>query len=88
MGLVSLEKIQNRLLEAGREGQTPSVLIENATLPEQREVYAPLAELHQAVIAAEISGPSIIIVGEVVGVPTQVQTMLQAQSDQQDPHRT
>lgn len=88
MGLVSLEKIQNRLLEAGRSGHTPSVLIENATLPEQREVYASLAELHQAVIAAEISGPSIIIVGEVVGVPTQVQTMLQAQSDQQESQQT
>jgi uroporphyrin-III C-methyltransferase/precorrin-2 dehydrogenase/sirohydrochlorin ferrochelatase len=82
MGLVSLEKIQIRLLEAGREGATPAVLIENATLPEQREIYAPLAELHQAVITAEVSGPSIIIVGEVVGVPKQVESLLQAQADQ------
>jgi uroporphyrin-III C-methyltransferase/precorrin-2 dehydrogenase/sirohydrochlorin ferrochelatase len=82
MGLVSLEKIQNRVLEAGREGATPAVLIENATLPEQREIYAPLAELHQAVITAEVSGPSIIIVGEVVGVPKQVENLLQAQADQ------
>ncbi len=82
MGLVSLEKIQNRLLEAGREDVTPAVLIENATLPEQREIYAPLAELHQAVITAEVSGPSIIIVGEVVGVPKQVENLLQAQADQ------
>jgi uroporphyrin-III C-methyltransferase/precorrin-2 dehydrogenase/sirohydrochlorin ferrochelatase len=82
MGLVSLEKIQNRLLEAGREGATPAVLIENATLPEQREIYAPLAELHQAVITAEVSGPSIIIVGEVVGVPKQVENLLQAQAEQ------
>ncbi len=86
MGLVSLEKIQNRLLEAGREGMTPAVLIENATLPEQREIYAPLAELHQSVTAAQISGPSIIIVGEVVGVPMQVKTLLQTRSDQQDHH--
>ena len=88
MGLVSLEKIQNRLLEAGREGMTPAVLIENATLPEQREIYAPLAELHQAVISAQISGPSIIVVGEVVAVPRQVQTLLQARSDQQEHHQS
>ena len=81
MGLVSLEKIQNRLLAAGREGTTPAVLIENATLSEQREVYAPLAELHQTVIAAEISGPSIIIVGEVVAVPKQVKDLLLGQAD-------
>ena len=81
MGLVSLEKIQNRLLAAGREGTTPAVLIENATLSEQREVYAPLAELHQTVIAAAISGPSIIIVGEVVAVPKQVKDLLLGQAD-------
>ena len=82
MGLVNLEKIQNRLLEAGRKGTTPAVLIENATLPEQREIYAPLAELHKAVTAAGISGPSIIIVGEVVAVPSQVEIKLQQQADQ------
>ena len=82
MGLVNLEKIQNRLLEAGRKGTMPAALIENATLPEQREIYAPLAELHKAVTAAGISGPSIIIVGEVVAVPSQVEIKLQQQADQ------
>ena len=81
MILVNLEKIQNRLLEAGRKGTTPAVLIENATLPEQREIYAPLAELHKAVTAAGISGPSIIIVGEVVAVPKQVKDLLLGQAD-------
>ena len=81
MGLVNLEKIQNRLLEAGRKGTMPAALIENATLPEQREIYAPLAELHKAVKAAGISGPSIIIVGEVVAVPKQVKDLLLGQAD-------
>ena len=69
MGLVSLAHIQAHLLAAGRAETTPAVLIENASLPEQREVFAPLGALHQAVVNAGISGPSIIIVGEVVDIP-------------------
>ena len=69
MGLVSLANIQAHLLAAGRAETTPAVLIENASLPEQREVFAPLGALHQAVVNAGISGPSIIIVGEVVDIP-------------------
>jgi siroheme synthase len=69
MGLVSLANIQAHLLAAGRAETTPAVLIENASLPEQREIFAPLGALHQAVVSAGISGPSIIIVGEVVDIP-------------------
>lgn len=77
MGLVSLSEIQQRLLQAGRSPSTPAVLIENATLPEQREVFAPLSSLPAAVAGAEISGPSIIIVGEVVEIPLSAKAALQ-----------
>ena len=73
MGLVSLPSIQRCLLEAGRGGQTPTVLIENATLENQREIYATLDALPQSVAAAGITGPSVIIVGEVVDVPRQAE---------------
>ena len=73
MGLVSLPKIQKRLLAAGRAETTPAVLIENATLADQREIYATLKTLPEQVEAAQITGPSVIIVGEVVDVPQQAE---------------
>ena len=68
MGLVGIAKIVAHLVDAGRSGQTPAVLIENATLPEQRSVFASLADLPTAVVEQEVVGPSIIIVGEVVSL--------------------
>jgi uroporphyrin-III C-methyltransferase/precorrin-2 dehydrogenase/sirohydrochlorin ferrochelatase len=76
MALVSLATIQERLLAAGKSAATPSVLIENATLPSQREVFAPLAELNQSVMRANITGPSMIIVGQAVEIAQQAQQLL------------
>jgi uroporphyrin-III C-methyltransferase/precorrin-2 dehydrogenase/sirohydrochlorin ferrochelatase len=76
MALVSLESIQERLLAAGRSAATPAVLIENATLPSQREVFASLAGLNQSVIKANITGPSIIIVGQAVEIAQQARQLL------------
>ena len=86
MALVSLETIQERLLAAGRSAATPAVLIENATLPSQREVFAPLAGLNQAVMKANITGPSIIIVGQAVEIAQQAQQLLM-QHDAEDSTR-
>ena len=36
MGLVGIEKILQRLVDAGRGDKTPAVLLENATLPDQQ----------------------------------------------------
>ena len=68
MGLVGLETILGHLMTAGRDGATPAALVENATLPEQREVFAPLNELAAITASRGITGPSIIIVGEVVAL--------------------
>jgi uroporphyrin-III C-methyltransferase/precorrin-2 dehydrogenase/sirohydrochlorin ferrochelatase len=68
MGLVGLEKILKRLIEVGRDPDTPVVLVENATLPEQREVFGTLATLPELARATDVSGPTTAIVGEVVGL--------------------
>ena len=68
MGLVGLETILGHLMSAGRDGATPAALVENATLPEQREVFAPLNKLAAMTASRGITGPSIIIVGEVVAL--------------------
>ncbi|MEZ7818701.1 MAG: uroporphyrin-III C-methyltransferase/precorrin-2 dehydrogenase/sirohydrochlorin ferrochelatase [Candidatus Azotimanducaceae bacterium] len=78
MGLVGIEKILQRLVDAGRGSETPAVLLENATLPSHREVFGRLDNLASKVREAEIEGPSIIIVGEVAGIPEQVQNLYTA----------
>lgn len=64
------------MLAAGKSAEKPPVLIENGTLPSQREVFAPLAELNQSVMRANISGPSIIIIGKAVEIAQQAQQLL------------
>ncbi|MEC7412557.1 MAG: siroheme synthase CysG [Pseudomonadota bacterium] len=68
MGLVGIEKILGQLIAAGRSANTPAVLIENATLNNQRAVFASLDGLALAVAREQVTGPSIIIVGEVVAL--------------------
>ena len=72
MGLVGIEKILQRLVEAGRGAKTPAALLENTTLPNHREVFGALDDLAVKVREVGIDGPSIIIVGEVAGIPAQV----------------
>ncbi len=66
MGLLGLEQICTKLVAQGMAPDTPAVLIEKATLPEQREIYANIADLAQRVAASDVMGPTTIIVGEVV----------------------
>ena len=75
MGLVGIEKILKRLVDAGRGGRTPAALLENTTLPNHREVFGTLDDLADKVREAAIDGPSIIIVGEVAGIPAQVREL-------------
>ena len=50
----------------------PALLIEHATLPEQREVEGTVATLAQRVAEAEVNGPTIVIIGEVVRYRVQI----------------
>ena len=68
MGLLGLAEIVEKLIAKGMNPQTPALLVERATLPEQRHIQAPLQELPAAVAAANVSGPTLIIIGEVVNL--------------------
>ena len=70
MGLLGLAEIVEKLIAQGMSPQTPALLIERATLPEQRQIQAPLQDLPAAVAAANVSGPTLIIIGEVVNLRT------------------
>lgn len=66
MGLSKLEEIAERLTAAGMEGRTPAAVIEHATMPQQRVCTAPLSGIAEAVRAAGIVSPALIVVGEVI----------------------
>ena len=66
MGLPGLEDILAKLIEHGMPATTPAALVEKATLPEQRTVIGDLSDLAGKVRAANIVGPTTIIIGEVI----------------------
>jgi len=65
MGVSSLEHICQGLL-SGLPAQTPVAVVQNASLPTQREVLTTLGELVYNVQSERLKSPSIIVVGDVV----------------------
>jgi uroporphyrinogen III methyltransferase/synthase len=65
MGVRRLPEITRRLVDAGRDAQEPAAVVERGTLPGQRTVAAPLAEIADAVAAAGFRPPAVTLVGSV-----------------------
>ena len=66
MGLTTAPVIAARLIEAGRPGSTPALIVENASLAQERRVLARLDRLGDA--AAGLDGPSVLIIGDVAAL--------------------
>jgi uroporphyrin-III C-methyltransferase len=62
MGLTTAAAIAGRLMEAGRAGSTPALIVENASRPDERRLMTTLAGLAEA--AEGLSGPALLLVGE------------------------
>ncbi len=74
MGLARLEYLVGRLLEHGAPADRPAAVIVRASLPDQRVITAPLAELGAAVrAAAGAESPSLLMVGNVVSLHATLQ---------------
>ena len=65
MGVSSLEHIAQGLLQ-GLPAHTPAAVVQNASLPAQREALTTLGELVHTVQGEQLQSPSIIVVGDVV----------------------
>lgn len=65
MGVSKLEEIQHGLLEGGLPAQTPIAMIENASLPQQREQRCTLAQLTDVANRFKLNSPAILVIGEV-----------------------
>jgi uroporphyrin-III C-methyltransferase len=65
MGVSKLEQVQAGLLEGGMAAGTPVAMIENASLPQQRDCRSSLAVMCRDAIALELKSPAILVIGEV-----------------------
>jgi len=68
MGMQRVVEITAALQAAGMPATTPAAAIQNGTTQFQRHVIATLATLADAARAALLGSPSLIVIGEVVGL--------------------
>ncbi len=66
MALSNVQSIVKRLLKAGRLPNEPAAVISEATLPTQSVIETVLHLLPQTVAEKSVTGPAIIVFGEVV----------------------
>jgi len=66
MGVSTASGIAGRLMDAGREGSTPALIVENASRADERRIVTTLAGLADA--AAQVEGPALLIVGEAMAL--------------------
>ena len=66
MGLRNVEALTREFIARGADANLPAAIVDNATRPNQRVLVGTLGTLAAKARAAELSGPSIIIVGTVV----------------------
>jgi uroporphyrin-III C-methyltransferase len=70
MGLSKAGEIAARLIGAGRAASTPALVVENASLPEERRIATTLSGLGAA--AESLAGPALLIVGEAMALAEEV----------------
>ncbi len=76
MGLSTAASIAARLIGAGREPSTPALVVEQASLPDERRILTTLAGLGSA--AEGLDGPAILIIGEVAALADTATVVAQA----------
>ena len=64
MGIGTIEIICRELLAHGLAPDTPAAIIERATLPDERLLFAPLKNLANDALANGFAPPSLILVGQ------------------------
>ncbi|MDX5373901.1 MAG: uroporphyrinogen-III C-methyltransferase [Pseudomonadaceae bacterium] len=65
MGVAKLAEVRDSLLAGGMRTDMPVAMIENASLPQQRECRSTLAAMQQAAQDFQLKSPAILVIGEV-----------------------
>lgn len=68
MGLTHLKEIVGGLIRQGWRTDTPAAVIQNGTLPGQREVFGTLEDIERKAGEAGIGTPAVIVAGETAGL--------------------
>lgn len=76
MGVAKLPEVRDSLLAGGMRADMPVAMIENASLPQQRECRSTLADMQQAATDFHLKSPAILVIGEVAA--EQAQALLAA----------
>jgi uroporphyrin-III C-methyltransferase len=79
MGVSTAPVIARKLIEAGRAGSTPVLVVENASLADERRIVTTLTGLGDATNGLE--GPAILIIGEVAALASLETPAAQAPQD-------
>ena len=66
MGLVGLPLICQKLIEHGRDPNTPAALVEKGTTPEQRVFTGTISTLPKLIQQHDVHAPTLLIIGNVV----------------------
>jgi uroporphyrin-III C-methyltransferase len=72
MSLRHLDRIAERLIAGGRPPSEPLAIVSKAATPEQRVLVTTLAEAAAAARAAAIEAPTIVAIGEIVRLRTEL----------------
>jgi uroporphyrin-III C-methyltransferase len=74
MGLANLGLIVKKLLQAGRSAQTPAVIIERGTTPQQRSLFTTIGELDVTAQSENVRSPALLVIGDVVSLACELGT--------------
>ncbi|WP_225781621.1 uroporphyrinogen-III C-methyltransferase [Xenophilus sp. Marseille-Q4582] len=66
MGVAGVDAIQQQLQDGGLPADTPVAVVQQASLPGQRQVTSTLANLATDLRAAGLGSPAVIVVGDVL----------------------
>ena len=72
MGVTNISEIAKRLIAGGLAPETPAAAINEGTREDQRVLTTTLAELAAAIDAAELTGPTLIVIGGVVSLASEL----------------
>ncbi|MCU7645409.1 uroporphyrinogen-III C-methyltransferase [Pseudomonas piscis] len=76
MGVAKLTEIAEQLRAAGMPDRTPVAMIENASLPEQRECRSMLGNMQQDALDFGLKSPAILVIGAVAATADTTTTRL------------
>jgi uroporphyrinogen III methyltransferase/synthase len=72
MGMGRLAGIARALIAAGRPADQPAAAVQWGTTPRQRQVVSTLGGLADAVAAAGLGNPAVVVIGDVAGLAAQI----------------